>query len=109
MIGCDDWLHAQYISLLGGVGWMAQFRGDVAVYICSLQRVAKGPLIQHVVLLNRVLKWMKRKPVVLLFDCLKGPLRVMVVSDSAFKKVDLTGVACRGHIIFVCHRDRRLT
>ena len=57
--------------------------------------------MKHVIWLNRVLKWMKRKPVVLVFHTIAFPLRVVVISDSAFKKVDLSGVACRGHILLV--------
>ena len=44
---------------------------------------------------------MKRKPVILVFHPIALPLRIVVISDSAFKKVDLSGVACRGHVILV--------
>eukprot|EP00959_Pyramimonas_sp_CCMP1952_P179952 3763107-Pyramimonas_sp.AAC.1 len=46
----------------------------------------KAPTITDVINLNRVLKWVKRMPCVIRFEKLLPPLRVLVISDSAFKR-----------------------
>ena len=43
----DDKQHHAYMSLLGGLSWLVQTRMDIAVYVCSLQRAAKSPSIEH--------------------------------------------------------------
>ena len=92
---------AEYLSLLGGLSWTSQTRMDVAVFICSLQRAAKKPLIEHGIRLNRVAKWVKRKPAFLTYRKLATPCRTLAVSDSAFRKEDVKGLAMRGAIIGV--------
>ena len=37
-VGADDTLHGQFLALQGALGWAANTRHDVAVYICALQR-----------------------------------------------------------------------
>ena len=90
---------AQYLSLLGALSWLTQTRTDIAIYTCALQRAAKSPLQEHAVRLNRVVKWCKRKSFCLVFHKLRSPLRVVVISDAAFRKEDNKGLAMRGALI----------
>jgi hypothetical protein len=90
---------AQYLSLLGGLSWMAQTRVDVGVFICALQRAAKSPCVEHAVRLCKVVKWVKRRPCKLTYLKLTQPCRITVVSDSAFRKESAGGLAMRGAII----------
>ena len=66
-VGADDGLHGQYLALQGAIGWAANTRHDVAVYIGALQRHQQAPKIQDVINLNKVLKWIKRKACVIRF------------------------------------------
>ena len=97
--GCNDALHSAFLTLLGGVGWTLLTRSDIAVYTTALQRVQHGPCIKHVVKLNRVLRWMRRKPCKIKFVKLKPPLRLIVISDSAFKRTDVSALAVKGHLL----------
>lgn len=90
---------SEFLSLLGALAWLVQTRLDIAIYICALQRRAKSPCVEHALRLNRVLKWCRRKPYSLIYQCLQGPLCVATISDSAFRKEDTTGLAMRGAII----------
>eukprot|EP00959_Pyramimonas_sp_CCMP1952_P179621 3755541-Pyramimonas_sp.AAC.1 len=58
----DDVLHGHFLALQGGLGWAVNARHDIAVYVGALQRHQKAPAIMDVINLNRVLKWVKRKP-----------------------------------------------
>ena len=90
---------SQYLSLLGGLSWLIQTRTDIAVYVCALQRAAKSPKAEHALRLNKVVKWAKRKPQQILYKRMRVPTRVMVISDSAFRKEDTKGLAMRGALI----------
>ena len=94
-----DIQQTAYLSLLGGLSWLVQTRMDIAVYVCYLQRNSKATTTEHYLKVNKLLRWVKRKPVVLFYGKLEGPLRLLVVSDSAFRKEDTTGLAIRGAII----------
>jgi hypothetical protein len=101
-------LVADYLSLLGGISWCIQTRMDVAVYVGSLQRAAKCPKVEHGVRLNKVLKWIRRKPAALTYKHMVGPCRVVGISDSAFRKECNAGLAMRGAIIAISS-DNALT
>ena len=58
----------------------------MAVYFGALQRHQQAPKIQDVINLHKVLKWMKRKACVIRFKKLVPPLKMLVISDSAFKR-----------------------
>jgi len=100
----DSTQHAQYLSLLGGLSWLTQTRADVAIYTCALHRAAKGPLVEHAVRLNRVVKWTKRKKAQLTYRKLKTPTRIVGASDSAFRKEDSRGLAMRGALIMLVEK-----
>jgi hypothetical protein len=90
---------AQFLSLLGAVAWLIQTRLEVAIYVCALQRSAKSPRVEHAQRLNKVVKWVKRKVSKLFYKLLRTPCRVVVISDSAFRKECLQGLAMRGALI----------
>jgi Reverse transcriptase (RNA-dependent DNA polymerase) len=98
----DSELHSKFLSLLGGLSWLLQTRADVAIYIQALQRASKSPTQEHLWRVNKVLKWVKRRPSCLLFKKLQPPLRVLVLSDAAFRKEDSTGLAMRGAFVLLC-------
>ena len=92
---------AQCLSLLGAVSWLTQTRLDVAVYVCALQRAAKKPCAEHALRLNKVVKWCKRKSACLFYKYMVTPCRIVVISDSAFRKEDAVGLAMRGSVIAI--------
>ena len=94
--------HEDYRSLLGGVSWLSQTRLDVCIYVQALQRAAQKPTIANLLRLNTVVRWIRRKPSFLHFKKLNGPLKVIVISDAAFRKEDVSGLAMRGAIIGIC-------
>ena len=91
--------HSDYLSLLGGLSWLSQTRLDVCIYVQALQRAAQKPTIGHLQRLNCVVKWVRRKPAFLHFCKLIGTIKVAVISDAAFRREDVTGLAMRGCII----------
>lgn len=92
-------LVEQFQSLLGALSWLTQTRLDICVYVVALQRAAKSPSAEHAIRLNRVAKWVKRKDSCLVFCVLLNPIRIVAISDSAFRKEDAVGLAIRGAII----------
>ena len=93
--------HADFLSLLGGLAWLGQTRMDTAIYTQALQRAAQAPTVAHLLRLNTVIKWVRRKPASLYYRRIAGPLRVVVISDAAFRREDSTGLAIRGAVIGV--------
>lgn len=92
-------LIEQFQSLLGALSWLTQTRLDICVYVVALQRAAKSPRAEHGLRLNRVAKWARRKDSALVFCILANPVRIVAISDSAFRKEDVLGLAIRGAII----------
>ena len=97
----DADIQQQYWSLLGGVAWVVLVRGDIIVYVGCLQRAAKKPLVKHVLMLNRVVKWLKRRGCTLVFRHVPGPWRVLAILDSAFRAQEPDCLALRAAIIAV--------
>eukprot|EP00959_Pyramimonas_sp_CCMP1952_P202204 4228175-Pyramimonas_sp.AAC.1 len=81
-----DALHGHFLALEGGLEWAVNTRHDIAVYVGALQRHQRAPTIMDVINLNRVLRWAKRKHCVIRFEKMLPPLRILVISDSAFKR-----------------------
>ena len=96
--------HSDYLSLLGGLSWLSQTRLDVAIYVQALQRAAQKPLVANLIRINSVTKWVRRKPSTLLYIRLEGPLKVVAISDAAFRREDKTGLAMRGAVIALCEK-----
>ena len=98
-------LHAAFRSLLGGVAWMTQTRPDIIVYISALQRVMAAPLNKHVVALNKVLRYVKRKPLKIVYRAVPNPWKLLVISDSAFKAEDQDCLAVRSGLIALASKE----
>jgi hypothetical protein len=87
-------------SGVGSLAWVVQTRMDCAIYIQALQRAAKAPTVAHLLRLNAVIKWCKRKPCFLKYVKLLTPFfKVLCCNDAAFRREDATGLAMRGSII----------
>ena len=95
----DDRLKALFMSLLGGVGWVVQTRPDVATYVGALQRHLQKPCAKHIRQLNRIVRYLKAKPLVIRFSKLPTPTSIGIISDSAFSAADADCLAVRSGII----------
>jgi hypothetical protein len=94
--------HNEYRSLLGGLSWLSMTRLDVCIYTQALQRAAQKPTIANLLRLNTVVRWVRRKPSFLHFQKLIGPVKIMVISDAAFRREDISGLAMKGAIVALC-------
>ena len=101
----EDALQKLYMSLVGGLAWVVQTRPDVAVFIAALQRKLKQPTVQDLLDANRVLKYLKLKPLSLTYRKLQHPWRLVAISDSAFKSDGTDCLAMRSGVIAVCNKD----
>ena len=99
----EDMKHL-VMSLLGGVAWVVQTRPDVAVFVAALQRRLKEPRIQDLLNLNRVLKYLKTKPLDMVYHKVDSPWRVVAISDSSFKGEDQDSLAVRSGIVALTSR-----
>lgn len=98
-------IHAAFRSLLGGVAWMTQTRPDIVVYVSALQRVMAAPLNKHVVALNKVLRYIKSKPLKSVYRAVPNPWKLLVISDSAFKAEDQDCLAVRSGLIALASKE----
>jgi hypothetical protein len=97
--------HSVFRSLLGGVAWLAQTRPDVAIYISCLQRHMDKPTAKDVFDLNRVLKYIKRKPLIITYRAVAKPWCMAIISDSAFQSKDQDCLAVRSGVIALTSND----
>ena len=67
-------LHVAFRSLLGAVAWMTQTGADIIVYVAALQRIMAEPHNKHVIALNKVLKYIKRKPLTVTYKAVRTEL-----------------------------------
>ena len=100
--------NADFLSLLGGMSWTTQTRMDTAVFVCALQRAAKAPLMEHATRLNQIVKWARRKPAYLTYVQIVGLCCCLSVSDSAFRREDLRGLAMRGSVLGICQASDKV-
>ena len=95
----DD-MHGPFMSLLGAIGWTVIGRADHCVYVAALQRHAKKPKNKHLRALNTVLAYLKAHPTYLLYHKLVGPLALVAVADSAYRREEhedhADGLAMKG-------------
>ena len=101
----DETMKSQYLSLLGGVAWVVQTRPDIAIFVSALQRKLQAPCGKDVVNLNRVLAYVKRKPLKFTYHKLRNPWRIFVISDSSFKGEGDDALAMRSGVIALGDRD----
>jgi len=101
-LALDSNFTSLYLTLLGALSWLCQTRLDICVYVQSLQRSASRPNIGCLIRLNRVTNWVRRKVFVLTYRRFNlSQVRLMAVSDAAFRREDLSGLSLRGHIILL--------
>ena len=97
----DERLHKLYNSLLGGVAWLLHTRDEIAVYVHALQRHMKAPQHGHAIRLNRVVKWVKKRRAGHVYRHIQPPVRLVIVSDAAFRKEDDDGLAVKGVLVML--------
>ena len=97
---CTPELHQLYMSLLGAVAYLSHTRVDLTVFIVALQRRNHNPEVQHVRKLNKLLRWLQRRPKKLTYKRMPnvqwGGSHLRVISDAAFKKETDSGHCLRG-------------
>ena len=101
----SELVKSQYMSLLGGLAWVVQTRPDIAVFISALQRRLQRPRVQDVLNLNRVLKYVKLKPIVLTYKPVRQPWSLIAISDSAYKGEEQDSLAVRSGILALTNKD----
>jgi hypothetical protein len=72
-------VKTQFMSLLGGVAWVVQTRPDIAVFVAALQRKLQIPVGRDIVHLNRVLSFIKRKPLKMTYRKVNNPWKMYVI------------------------------
>ena len=106
-------LEAAYLCLLGGAAWMMLTRLECAVYVSALQRASKTPKTKHLKRLNRVVRFMQKTRVPLVYLPLALPVVLLTIADSAYRGPDaeeatsertvLDPTVMRGYIIALAH------
>ena len=100
--------HAKFRTILGALSWCTLTRLDIMVYITALQRKAQAPTKEHLMKCNRVVRWLRRNPFVTAIKLFKSKdMKIIVVSDAAFKKETTAGLSIRGAVLGVGCADSR--
>ena len=94
-------VKASFWSLLGAAAWVLMTRGDVAVYVGSLQRNQQSPTWKHISHLNSVVRWMRRKSCVLICRPVPFPWQVTAFPDSALRAQEPDCLAIRAAVILI--------
>ena len=91
------------MSLVGALAWLILTMPAICIYVAYLQRHTKEPTVGHVRQANRLLLWIRKnlKRLGLRYRPLRGPLRLITLSDSAFKAMDTQGLVMRGCVILL--------
>ncbi|CAJ1455509.1 unnamed protein product [Effrenium voratum] len=97
LVGPD--YHKYYMSLLGGVAWTTQTRMDIIVYVSALQRKLQSPVVEDLLKLNRLVRYIKQNPLKLVYHKITGPLKLMAITDSAYRGEDQDHLAVRSGLI----------
>ena len=97
----DEDMKQLYMSLVGALAWLILTMPAICVYVAFLQRHTKAPTVGHVEGANRLLKWIRKnlKHLGVRYRRLREPLRLVALSDSAFKALDYEGLVMRGCVI----------
>ena len=92
-------LQRHFLSLLMTVAYAVQSRPDIAVYIAALQKESKTATYAAARRLNKVLLWAQKNPKKITYRQLSSyPDCLALVSDSAFKAREDSGLSMRGMI-----------
>ena len=96
-------MHAAFRSLLGGVAWLTLTMMSICIYVSALQRQSHAPTVKDIRNCNRLLRWINQHndELGMRYVELVEPLRLVAVSDSAFKAQEFVGLAMRGCIIML--------
>ena len=102
---CID-LVTLFMSLLGGLAWLVLTRVDICIYVQCMQRHAQSPRVEDVKKLNRLLRWVQKRPAGIVYFKRKAKdfrWRIAAVSDSAFRSLEdnSTGLALRGFVVLL--------
>ena len=97
----DDDMKQLYMSLVGAMAWLIMTMPCICIYVAYLQRQTQAPNLGHIRRANRLLRWIRRNKsrLGIWFRRLRPPLRVVTLSDSAFKAQDYQGLVMRGCVI----------
>ncbi|CAJ1354087.1 unnamed protein product, partial [Effrenium voratum] len=101
----DEQLGSSFRSLLGGIAWTAQTRPDVAAYVASLQRKLQDPCARDILNLNRVLRYLKAKPLSMRIRRLESPWSLVAVSDSAYKSDGVDCLTMRSGLVLLMNKS----
>ena len=96
------------MSLVGALARLVLTIPAICIYVAYLQRHTQAPTMKHVRDANRLLKWVRKnlKQLGIRFKRLAEPLRLVALSDSAFKAQDYEGLVMRGCVIFLAEAPR---
>ena len=99
----DEDLKALFMSLVGALAWLVLTMPCICVYVAFLQRQTQSPTLGHIRKANRLLRWVRKHRLRLgiWFRRLSGPLRLVTISDSAFKAEEYKGLVMRGCVILL--------
>ena len=97
--------HHLFMSLLGGLAWVVQTRPDVAIFVGALQRKLQSPCVQDVLDLNRVMAYVKAKPMTMKFVKLNKPWKLIAISDSGYKGEGQDCLAVKSGMVCLVDRD----
>ena len=99
----DDDMKQLYMSLVGALAWLVLTMPAICIYVAALQRSTQAPTLKHVKDANRLLEWIRKnlKQLGVRFKRLAEPLRLVCLSDSAFKAQEFEGLVMRGCVIFL--------
>ena len=91
------------------MAWLTLTMAAISVFIQALQRHNHDPWVVDCKRLNLVLRWVRRHPVGIWFPRLAKPLRIVGVSDSAFRAQpeQSSGLALRGCAIILTTESAR--
>ena len=107
----DEDLGQLFMSLVGALAWLILTIPSIGIYVAYLQRQTKSPNMGHIRRANRLLRWLRRhsKRLGVWFRRLRAPIRVMTLSDSAFKAQDFQGLVMRGCIVLLVESTNALS
>jgi hypothetical protein len=94
-------------SILGGLSWLVQCRPDLCIYVGALQRIATKATTGHVLKINQLVRYVRKRDCFLFFPAMKAPFKIGCISDAAFRRESIAGLSMRGAIICVME-DRPL-
>ena len=89
---CNAADHQQFRSLLGALAYATITQTWSVVYIAALQRVAAAPKNEHVMRLNKLVRLVKAQGAEIVFKYMTCLHKLVVHSDSSFRKEDEKGV-----------------